>query len=142
MAQFKFEAPKDLMKSMKELETKSPELCREMVDAGLDVAYKAVANKVPVKTGTLKKSLKKTKVKINKSGEYFGSLKFNGYDKKRTSKKYPKGVPNSLRAAVYEYGNTKQTARPFLRPALTSAENDIKAAMQKVYDEEVKKFDN
>ncbi len=141
MAQFKFEVPKELMQTIQQLEKESPEICEKMIDAGLDVAYKAIESKVPVADGGLKRSLKKTKPKISKSGDWFGNLRFMGYDSTKISKRHPKGTPNALKAAVYEYGKPGQPARPFLRPAMQSAETEITAAMQKVYDEEVKKID-
>lgn len=141
MAQFKLEGTEDLMKSLKQLETAVPDICEKMIDAGVEVAYNAVLTKIPVGDGALKKSLKKTKPKQSKNGGWFGNLRFLGYDKTKISKRHPKGVPNSLKAAVYEYGKKNQPARPFLRPAIEAAESEISAAMTRVHDEEVKKFD-
>lgn len=142
MAQFIPGNAQELLKQLAQLEKNSEEACDRMLEAGADVAFKAVKARMPIHWKDTKLSFKVTKPKKGKrKGEKYIRVRFEGYDESQIDAKHPKGIPYDLKAAVYEYGKKNQPARPFLRPAMEAAENEISAAMQRAYDEEVKKID-
>ena len=140
MAKFIPDNAQELLKQIAQLKSDSEAVCDKMLEAGGEVAFNAIKAKIPTHWDVAKKSKTLTKVKKRKkTGDKYIRVIFKGYDRTKISKSYPKGVPNSLKVAVYEYGKPNQPARPFIRPAMQSAETEITAAMQNVYDEEVKK---
>lgn len=84
----------------------------------------------PLATGDLAESLGITPMD-NKGGYYNVKVGFDGYDRK--------GVPNQLKARVLESGTSKQTKRPFVRPAVRATKAAAEAKMNQVIDEEIEK---
>lgn len=79
--------------------------------------------------GSLKKSIRANKPKVNEYGHYV-SVTAKGKDKK--------GVRNNEKLAYLHYGTSKQVARPVLSKAVEKAEREAIQKMQKKFDEVVK----
>ena len=107
-------------------------LALDMVKAGQEVMQKSIqkAAQKHVKTGSMAKSIKCSKPVINRVGDAVGRVKFYGKDKN--------GMQNWYKAIWIEYGAKNQPEDPFVRPAIKSCENSIRAAMQKVFDKKSK----
>lgn len=105
------------------------QLALDMVSAGQEVMLKSIQNsaKKHKKTGSMASSVKCSKPTINKAGDAIGRVKFYGKDKN--------GMLNWYKAIWCEYGTINQPARSFVRPAIKSCENGVRAAMQKVFDQ-------
>ena len=117
-------------------------LALDMVSAAQEVilsAIKAGAEKHVV-TGSMARSVKATKPRIDKKGDAVGRIKFYGSDGVSVSKNGQKfDRTNWIKAFRIEYGTSKQPAKPFVRPAIKSSESAATAAMQRVFDERAKK---
>lgn len=107
-------------------------LALDMVKAGQKVMQGSIKNAASKhrKTGSMANSVKCSKPVINKSGDAVGRVKFYGKDKN--------GMQNSSKALWIEYGTKNQSAKPFVRPAIKSAEDGIKSAMEKVFNQKVR----
>ena len=102
-------------------------LALDMVKAGQEVMQKSIqkAAQKHVRTGSMAKSIKCSKPVINRAGDAVGRVKFYGKDKN--------GMQNWSKALWIDFGTKNQPAEPFVRPAIKSCENSIRAAMQKVF---------
>ena len=105
----------------------------DMVKAGQQVMQRSIQNAALKhrKTGSMINSVKCSKATLNCSGNAVGRVKFYGKDKN--------GMQNWYKAIYIEYGTKHQSAQPFVRPAIKSSEGNIRAAMQKVFDDKSKK---
>ena len=108
-------------------------LALDMVKAGQEVMQKSIqkAAQKHVRPGSMAKSIKCSKPVINRAGDAVGRVKFYGKDKN--------GMQNWYKAIWIEYGAKSQPAEPFVRPAIKSCENSIRAAMQKVFTQKTKR---
>lgn len=94
------------------LETK---VVRSAVRKGAILVRDKAREKVPVDTGTLKKSIK---VRNNRSGKGIISFKIGPTsDKKRGT--------DIFYGRFVEFGTSKMAAKPFMRPALDESENEV-----------------
>ncbi|MCM1166441.1 MAG: HK97 gp10 family phage protein [Lachnospiraceae bacterium] len=86
-------------------------------------------------TGGLQKLVKSTKVYEIANGDRHIKIGVWGYY-------YPNGreTPAPLVANVLEHGRSNMTAKPWLKPALSKSRKACIAAMQKRFDDEVKKL--
>ena len=111
---------------------KDENLALDMVKAGQKVMQGSIKNTASKhkKTGSMANSVKCSKPVINKSGDAVGRVKFYGKDKN--------GMQNSSKVIWIEFGAKNQPAKPFVRPAIKSAEGGIKSAMEKVFSEKTK----
>ena len=102
-------------------------LALDMVKAGQEVMQKSIQNAAQkhVRSGNMAKSIRCSKPVINRAGDAVGRVKFYGKDKN--------GMQNWYKGIWLEYGTKNQPAQPFVRPAIKSCENSIRAAMQKVF---------
>lgn len=82
-------------------------------------------------SGDLIKSMKKTKAKKAKSGEYAASVEPSGTDRK--------GVRNVEKMLYLEYGTSRQPATPVLAKAIKDSEKEVLTTMQAIFDREVGK---
>ena len=108
-------------------------LALDMVKAGQEVMQKSIQNAAQkhIRTGSMAKSIKCSKPVINRTGDAVGRVKFYGKDKN--------GMQNWYKAIWIEYGAKNQPAQPFVRPAIKSCGNSIRAAMQKVFTQKTKR---
>ena len=102
-------------------------LALDMVKAGQEVMRKSIqkAAQKHVRTGSMAKSVKCSKPLINRVGDAVGRVRFYGKEQ------------NWYKAIWIEYGAKNQPAQPFVRPAIKSCENSIRAAMHKVFNRRV-----
>lgn len=126
MANFKAELPNDLIKMFENLGKDTPEMLGNMTRAGAEVVYKNVQSnmrKAFKSTRSLEKGLKITKVYHTSKDEVATKVGFYGYDKEKTTKKYPNGVPIPLIALAREYGTSSGEAKkPFFRTSFKKKE--------------------
>ncbi|MBD5113562.1 MAG: HK97 gp10 family phage protein [Ruminococcaceae bacterium] len=83
-------------------------------------------------TGELKKALGLTAVRLDKNGNH--NIKI-GFAEPRND-----GSSNAKIANILEYGSSKQTAKPFLKPAKNAAKKSAIKAMEETFENEVKKL--
>lgn len=137
MAEFSFDVNTEIFSKG----LSDPNLTIEMVKAGQDVMLNAIkhgAEKHKV-TGKMANSLRKAKVTRNKDGDVVGRVKFMGSSGVKVSKNGQRfDATNWIKAFRIEYGTANQRAQPFVRPAIVGAAKEMKAAMQKVFDEKSK----
>lgn len=82
-------------------------------------------------TGDMIKSVKSSKITRTKDGGKSISIAPQGLDRK--------GVPNAAKAAVYEYGTSRNPARPWLTLATERGSEKALARMREVFEEEMNK---
>lgn len=112
----------------------------KMLQAAAPIAVASIKKQLQKhnNTGELIHSVKDREPKKAKRGGYLQKIEFAGYDRNRpATKKYPKGVPNAIKAAGLEYGNANEPARPFLKTAFKDCEQETVETMQQVFDTEV-----
>ena len=130
MARFDFDFPKEFDEQIRKL-SNIDEIAPKMINAALPIYQNAIKASLSIhnRTGSLQKSVSIKKAKKAKSGAYVGNVVFKGYDKKKTA--------NTIKAAGLEYGNSHQTAKPFLQNAVNSCESKVIEKMQEVFKNEV-----
>ena len=108
-------------------------LALEMIKAGQKVMQSSIGSAASRhrKTGSMASSVKCSKPIINRSGDAVGRVKFYGKDKN--------GMLNWYKAIWIEYGTKHQNAKPFVRPAIKGAEGSIKSAMEKIFNQKVRR---
>ena len=109
----------------------SEEMLLRMIEAGQRVMadyIRSSASKYS-RTGDMANSVKPTKAVIDKNGNPVGRVKFVGDDRKNMS--------NSAKAMWIEYGTTKRSATPFVRPAIESSKSAVYSAMKSFYQKEM-----
>ena len=105
-----------------------------MLNAGAKVVreeMKAAMQEYKLKdTGDMIKSIKSSKITRTSEGKSI-SIAPQGVDRK--------GVPNAAKAAVYEYGTSRNPARPWKTLADERAKEAVVARMRQVYEKEIDK---
>lgn len=155
MAKISIKIPTDLEKKFEKIKDNSGEIITKCVEAGAEVVEEEVRKKLSTvlsndhKNGELINSLGTTSVKTDKNGVYNAKIGFSeprrdqgGSHITKSGKKRTYYVrTNAMIANILEYGrkNGRQPARPFLAPAKRSARKPTLEAMEKKFDEEVKK---
>jgi len=138
MATVKFETD-NLNDMIKRIESfaGSEEVYIEAISSGTEIMKNAIQTGASKhrRTGAMAKSLKTTKPVQNKYGDWVGRVKFTGSDGVSVSKSGNKfDRTNWIKAFRIEYGTSKQTAKPFVRPAIQSSESKINEKMKQVFD--------
>lgn len=130
MAKFIVNPPDDLVKALERMGNLD-EVAPRMLLAGIEPITKAVKRNLRKheQSGALIDSVTAGKPKKGKDEVWSVRVSFRGYDKKTK-------VPNQVKAVALEYGTTDQTATPFIRPAVISAEKESVQAMQDVFEYE------
>ncbi len=142
MARFKAEMPTELMKVFSDLEDNVEDIFGEMTHAGAEIVYQNVLKNMKKSfktTKSLEKGLKITRVYKTPSDDGINThVGFYGYDGVPT-KKYPKGVPISLKALAREYGTSVgeggEAKKPFFRKSFKKQE--IEDAMLKIQEKRI-----
>ena len=143
MAKVDVKMPEDFLLKLSQLGSSFDSVAESVLEAGGEVALEKVrtrlsgvvgsGTKYPSRsTGELERSLGLSPVKLNKSGNH--DIKV-GFSEPRAD-----GKSNAMVANVLEYGKHGQPAKPFLKPAKSAAKRECVAAMQKKFEEEVKKL--
>ena len=145
MARFEVTIQTDFIRKLENLGSKGDEISHKMLRAGAIILKGEIDNRLKKNlyegrpydknypTGALERSLTIDKPKKDKNGNNSIRIYFKGKDSK--------GVPNALKAAVMEYGSSKQPKKPFIRPAEKAVEKEVNAEMQKVFDEEIRRLE-
>lgn len=83
-------------------------------------------------TGSMADKFGITKMEQDKLGNWNVHIGWDGYD--------PNGRANQLKANVMESGNSKQKARPFVKPTVAAMKNRTEYVMGKIIEDEMKKI--
>lgn len=103
---------KELQAKLLTISTKLPSIVAQAVSEGAEVVENSAKSKVRVKTGNLKNSIEQK-------------------NKTQTSSKVSVDIGTDVDyAAANEYGTSKMSAQPFLRPALDENSNAIKTKIE------------
>lgn len=154
MAKVDIKMPDDFLRKLSQLGDKTDAICEEMLDAGGEVVKKEVRSKLQAvigsgvkipsrSTGELLNSLGVSPALVDKDGIINVHVGFNEPRRKQYAAKGKRSyytITNAMIANVLEYGKSGQPAKPFLKPALSASRKACKEAMQKKFDEEVKKI--
>ena len=145
MARFEVTLPPDMIRQLDKLGSKGDEISQKMLKAGAAILKDEIDKNLKKNlysgrkydknypTGALERSLTADKPKKDKNGNHYIRIYFKGKDSK--------GVPNALKAAVMEYGSSKQPKKPFIRPAEKAVEKEVNAEMQRVFDNEINRLE-
>ena len=139
MGSFSFEIPKALEEQLQKQLKDFDKIAPKMLEEATPIVEKKVKEKVPVKTGQLKKSVKSNKPKKTKNGAWITEIAFKGKNKKTLKNGEERETPNGTVAAVLEFGTSEERARPFVRPAVAECENEVVEKMQEVFNREASK---
>lgn len=138
MARFKWDSS-EYVKTLKELDVNANKVIKAAVYEGAAVIADEISSSIPVDSGELKRSMGLSKMKTKK-GYTYTKVQFNGYDAAKKSKAFPKGVPNAVKAASLESGNSRgQKGTHFISHAVKRAKAAAIDAMSKKLDEEIEK---
>lgn len=86
-------------------------------------------------------SLRCTKPIKAKDGYWVGRVKFYGTSGTSVSKNGNKfDATNWIKAFRIENGTSKQSAQPFVKPAIVASENPIRKRWNEIYEKELKKL--
>ena len=101
---------------------------RGSVNAGASVVRAEVKNRVPVKTGTLKRAIYQKQIRERSNNEQ--QTFFVGVRQGRSAKKTKKGNIDGWYAKFVEFGTSKMSARPFMRPAFEAKKQESVSAIR------------
>lgn len=143
MANCKANIATELEKKLKALGgDRIDEAIPEVLEAGAQVLYEKLKSETQAMIkeghGELLKSLKITKVKTSKQKNKYIAVEFSGYDKTRRSKNNPDGVPNAIKAMVFEKGGNGAAGKGFMRKTELAAAGQVNDVMIKKLDEFIK----
>lgn len=163
MASIEFEGIDEYAKRLSALWKDSEEICKRAVYEGANVvanAIKANLDSIPIQEGEsglppvahegekLYGVSRRQKADLIagfglapiKNDQVYINTKagFDGYGSVKT-KKYPKGVPNSMLMRSVESGTSFRKKHPVVRPAVTRSRKQAQAKMGETIDEEIAK---
>lgn len=139
------------MKKLEHLGSNYDGIVRNMLADGIEPLQKQIESNLAavVGRGTKQKSRSKGElikaVRVTRAyqvanGDWHIKVGIYGYDKTVITEKFPKGVPNALKAMVLEHGRSNMAAKPFLKPAISKTKKACVKAMSDRLDEELKKL--
>lgn len=143
MAKVDVKMPEDFLLQISRLGNKTDEICEKALEAGGEVVLEKVKENLSAvigsgtkydsrSTGELEQSLGLTSVKQDRDGNH--NIKI-GFSEPRSD-----GGSNAKVANIIEYGKHGQPAKPFLKPAKSSARKACISAMQETLEREVEKL--
>lgn len=144
MGKFKFEGIDEYITVLGKLGVKQSEnVIKYAVYPGAGIAADAIREALDPEhrdTGELANSL--TLVKIRDDKGYINTkIMFEGYDEKKKSKQFPKGVPNAVKAAALESGNSRgQKGTHFISNTIRRVKPAVEKAMADALDEKLKQI--
>ena len=95
---------------------------------------------LPEDSGELKRSMNLSRMVTDKRGYTYTKVQFVGYDEAKKSKQFPRGVPNAVKAASLESGNSRgQKGTHVISKAVKRSKEDAVKAMEKTLDEAIGK---
>ena len=138
----------DFERTLHQLDTNIADIEERMLQEGGKILVDATKQELRAVIGNgLKKPSRSTGELVNSIGvtrHAFTDRDGNPYVKIGFNEPRRKGnikVSNGRLAAIIEYGQHGQPARPFMKRASKRSKSDVEAAMKKVFDEEVAKYD-
>lgn len=141
MAKATAKLPDELLQKLSRLGSQTDEIAEKILCAGGEIALKKVKTNLSAvvgnsensrSTGELERSLGLSPVQLDKNGNY--DIKV-GFSEPRSD-----GSSNAKIANILEYGSSKQSAKPFIKPAKSAVKKQCKTAMQAALEEEVEKL--
>lgn len=136
---FSFSIPPELEKQLEKI-SNIDVVAPKMLEAAAPIIIKAIKARAPVKSGSLKESVKASVPKLSKRGSWMCNIYFDGYEKRKLKSGKVVKVPNAVKAAVFEFGrNTKEISpTSFVSNAIKDSAEEATAAMQEVFEAEAK----
>ena len=142
MAKVDIKMPDEFLEKISRLGKDFDDVAEKVLEAGGEVVLKKVKSKLSSvvgsgtkydsrSTGELESALGLTSVKMDRNGNH--NIKIGFAEPRRG------GESNAKIANIIEYGKHGQPAKPFLKPAKNASKNDCMEAMQRAFEEEVKK---
>lgn len=146
MAKFEMQGVLETAQMWQRLAEQSESVAKEAVGAGAMILADEIAHNLEASiakgargreksgyklTGDLQRGLGVTKVLPNRTGGFNAKVGFDGYGSD--------GRPLPLIARAMESGTSKQEKRPFIRPAVASAESRVQEAMKNVIEKAIEK---
>ncbi len=143
MARFEVKMPTEFLLKLSQLGNKTDEIVGKVLTAGGEVVAKKVKeNLVSMigkdtkyesrSTGELVSALGVSKPRLDKNGVMNVKI---GFSEPRSD-----GKSNAMIANVLEFGKSGQPPKPFLKPAKSATRNEVIAAMEAAFNEEVSKL--
>ena len=143
MARFEVKMPAEFLLKLSQLGNKTDEIVGKVLTAGGEVVAKKVKeNLVSMigkdtkyesrSTGELVSALGVSKPRLDKNGVMNVKI---GFSEPRSD-----GKSNAMIANVLEFGKSGQPPKPFLKPAKSATRNEVIAAMEAAFNEEVSKL--
>lgn len=143
MARFEVKMPTEFPLKLSQLGNKTDEIVGKVLTAGGEVVAKKVKeNLVSMigkdtkyesrSTGELVSALGVSKPRLDKNGVMNVKI---GFSEPRSD-----GKSNAMIANVLEFGKSGQPPKPFLKPAKSATRNEVIAAMEAAFNEEVSKL--
>ena len=140
MAKATVKMPDDFMEKLQNLGNQTDRIIEHALEAGGEVALKAVQGNLAGvigrdtkydsrTTGKLAGALGLSPVKVDRNGDYNVKV---GFREPRSG-----GGVNAKIANILEYGKHGQSPKPFLKPAKSSSRTQVIEAMKKKLDEEI-----
>lgn len=126
MAKFDFDLGhvQEMLEQLGDIDEVAPRMLKPAGEIAQDAIKRQLARHR--RTSGLERSVKPGKPKKNKSGGWYLSVGFLGYDER--------GNPNAVKAAGLEYGNSHQQPEPFLDAAARDCEDTVVDRMQTEYN--------
>jgi len=142
LAKVDIKMPDEFLEKISRLGKDFDDVAEKVLEAGGEVVLKKVKSKLSSvvgsgtkydsrSTGELESALGLTSVKMDRNGNH--NIKIGFAEPRRG------GESNAKIANIIEYGKHGQPAKPFLKPAKNASKNDCMEAMQRAFEEEVKK---
>lgn len=142
MAKVDIKMPDEFLEKISRLGKDFDDVAEKVLEVGGEVVLKKVKSKLSSvigsgteyesrSTGELESALGLTSVRMDRNGNH--NIKV-GFAEPRKD-----GESNAKIANIIEYGKHGQPAKPFLKPAKNASKNDCMEAMQRAFEEEVKK---
>jgi HK97 gp10 family phage protein len=136
MARMAFKAGDEYALKLSRLDSGSEKIAKKAIYESAEIladGIRAAADKKlsDEATGQMMESYGISEIDMDKHGYWNTKIGFDGYD--------DKGVPNQLKARVFESGSSKQKKRPFIRPTVNRLKGQAQKRMEQVVDEEIKK---
>ena len=141
MAKFKFEGIEEYTESLAKIGGENAvKVLKYAVYPGAAVVANAIRSEIEVnhrRSGDLAESLTLSAMR-NDDGYVNTKVTFSGYDSKKKSKRFPSGVPNAVKAASLESGNSRgQHGTHFISKTVKSVSEKAINEMSKALDEKI-----
>ena len=140
MARFKFKGISEYLEALEKIGPKGSQgVIRYAVYPGAAIvadAVRAAIESQATDSGKLASSISLSPMRYDK-GYINTRVMFTGYDTEKPSKRFPKGVPNAVKAAVLESGNSTHPARHIISKAARMAQPAADEAMAAALDENI-----